>query len=333
MRKQFISPLLSSTHADEIIQLMEEAPELDRLTSEFCFAFNLNVYKVNGASAWLRTPNGLDIGYVKSFKRYNSSGNEEQAYMFNSSPIVQRERAARGHSGNHDVRDAKTIQGLIRAVKKNDAPITDEYLSQCYANTVRGSMAIPSENYNGNEPDPIYLKADAALALVESFLEIDRFAAQRAREAVEQAYTDFRNKNKKRNEALDTSLRFGEGVNVIMFEPGRQVSLEQREFLIGQLCVDTSENSDRNPYSNYDVKVMSQFKRVVGIPEEFGGTEVIIRAYMEGRGHGYAANNPFGIARYSDFYSEELDFVTEAHGLFNDQWQAVLLPMREHGQG
>ena len=308
------------------------AVDLPSLVNEFCYAFNLRVESANGAYVTVATPNGLTAGvlFIGSRQvggRYSGKP-AEKVYCFRSEAIVQRERGIPGNrSGSKDVRQGKTMRGLIQTVKKNDRPITELTLHAQYAHALSGALTNPYSDYRYGGAIGVALPQHLWLPLVEMALGIDVYGAQREVEKLKRIHKDYIKANAKMFAAKETAMRYCRGSTAIGIG---NVNKADGHYLIAKVKFKEDDAGATNIcQSGADtLEFLTPLVRVETLPEEYCGTAAICKVYLQGQG-GFIAPNPFGVTAGTNKYLFDVDISLD----YSNSMQWVVLPMEnDHGK-
>lgn len=295
---------------------------LDKFAKEFCYTFNTRIEAVKNGQVFVATPNGLPVGRLFKAGKGGRNNTSEPMFRFNGPFTVKRTRSLPGNRYDEKhVREGKTIAGLIRAIKKTDNPITEEYIAGCMtAGLGKGLIEAYYRYRHGGGGVAIDIPRRLHLAMTEFILGMDAYAIQQDKAALEKAHEKYMKDNAKKFAAIETAKRFSRGAIAVAFNNRND----------WQHCFAAEIKGDPDKLDDAKLELVTPLTRYEAMPEVLGGKAIITKLYLQGKGE-TLGHNPFGVAGGTDDYNEDVDIaaVYNCPGKLTMQW--VIVPKEDEG--
>ena len=274
---------------------------LMRFALDFCHAFSLRVSRCSNSAVLLETPNGLAVGKIcmtRDIRKYDTVS----LYAFESEAIVLRERSTgkvRGGNGRY-TRACNTVKALIAAVKKNDAPITEQnlakYHTQGLISAVLHTMPASYEFATTMRVPAVMIKP-----LVYAALGIDTYSVQQHRQELEQFADKYRQENAAVLANEKTAKRFAHGCTAV----GIDKSWGSSRMLFAKARVSISPES----VASDELELVTPLVNTYELPPEVMGKAAMVKAYLASKNE--TGENVFGIRipYRNDEYLEDVDVI------------------------
>ena len=280
------------------------------------FMTGLKISACSGNMVHYCTPNGLPVGTLTTGRKNEYSEKAHDIFVFRSAALVQRDRAPAGHRySERDLREGKTIKGLVQAMKKCDKTPTEENVMNHLAGTLKDIFVSPMRSVAEAR---IRLDTKYQLPLVMQFLGIDKYTVMQDEGAIRRLYEQYITDNKAYIEARDNAVRLCIGSTII----GCNRLTGAGPYIIGKARV-RGVTADTKKLLDYGLTVefTEPMMRHEELPEEFGGIAAITKAYMEGSSSGANKSSPFGLHAHVDLYHDAVDIAQESSQYYS--WVAI----------
>ena len=209
-----------SQFADQTVvqDILSGSPEMERFAFEFCKEFKCVVeqpiYRMRTRlrpTLHLLTPEGLPVGSLSVDPRgdRDKDGKHVPVYFYDS-PAVQKSKGSARAS--RSCRDSTNIKAIITAVKKNKEAPSIDTLIKAYGGGI--SYAFGSI-HRGIRSPRLDLNGDEGLALVLSYLELDKNSVKFYDDSIKQKYTQLLDSKATQMDSQITLKRFAKGSYLI----------------------------------------------------------------------------------------------------------------------
>lgn len=305
-----------SPFADQAVvqSIFSHSPELERFAFEFCKEFNCIVEEpVQGASMRSRpyltllTSDGLRAGklQVDPLGDNDKDGKRIPVYFYDS-PIVTKSKGS--SRAGRTCRDSTSIKALINVVKRNDEIPSHEKLVTAYGAGIRYAFRSIEA---GRRAVRLDLNGDEALALVLSYLELDKTMVNLHNESIKQKLMQYQISLEREVNTEATLKRFCNGSYLIGYT--QEDHGAPPSYIVGEVSVDFGQ--DQLTFH----APLKRYKTLMDCPE-IAPHVPIVAAWAEGQ----AFKDPENELRLprNDRYYPEID-VAGGYASRSEMWYLI----------
>lgn len=298
--------------ANAVQNIFSHSPELERFAFEFCKEFNCaveNPSEVNMLRSRpfinLVTQDGLPVGTltVDPTGDHDKNGKRIPVYFYDSPAVQKAKGSARA---NRHCRDSTSIKSIITAVKKNKETPSHDSLVKSYANGINYAFSSIKRSQRAVRLD---LDANEALALILSYLELDKNSMRIYDASVKEKYKQFLVSQEKYMDSETTFKRFCEGSYLIGWLQNDHH--EPSYYVVAEVAAQNSDLTFQTPLKRY--------KTLMDCPE-IAHHVPIIAAWASGYSN-KNEDNELKLPR-NDHYYPEVD-VASGYSTRSEMWYLI----------